>query len=167
MRSPAWRQVHRWRPWVAALTGITLALTGSFVPAASSLAKANDAANRHVLLISVDGLHASDLDQWVQHNPTSTLAALVHRGTTYSKASTSEPSDSSPGLVALVTGGSPKLTGVYYDDSYTRNLFQPAAQTATSTQDCTGTPGAETFIAENVDANAPSTANGQARTSIE
>jgi hypothetical protein len=63
--------------------------------------------------------------------------------------------------VALVTGGSPKLTGVYYDDSYTRNVFQPAAQTATSTQDCTGAPGTETFIAENVDANAPSTANGQ------
>jgi hypothetical protein len=32
---------------------------------------------RHVLLISVDGLHQSDLATWVHDNPASTLAQLT------------------------------------------------------------------------------------------
>src|SRR5690349_18181873 len=35
---------------------------------------------RHVLLISVDGLHQSDLAWYVQTHPNSTLAGLVNRG---------------------------------------------------------------------------------------
>jgi hypothetical protein len=119
---------------------------------------------KHVLLISVDGLHQSDLATWVAQNPSSTLAQLTDEGTTFTNASTSKPSDSFPGLLSMVTGGTPKSTGVFYDDSYDRTLFAPAAQTATSTQDCVGSPGAETQYAENIDANAPSTANGQTGT---
>jgi len=59
------------------------------------------------------------------------LASLAHYGTTYTDAHTSEPSDSAPGLMALATGGDPKLTGVYYDDSYDRTIYAPPAQTAT------------------------------------
>jgi hypothetical protein len=72
---------------------------------------------------------------------------------------TSEPSDSAPGTMGIFTGADPKLTGVYYDDSYDRTMFTPAAQTSTGTQDCTGTPGAETMYAENVDTNAPTFSN--------
>jgi hypothetical protein len=77
-------------------------------------------------LISVDGLHASDLASYVAENPHSALAGLAAHGVTYADASTSRPSDSFPGLLALLTGGSPKTTGVYYDVAYDRALFAPA-----------------------------------------
>ena len=54
------------------------------------------------------------------------LAALTKTGVNYVSASTSKPSDSFPGLIAIVTGGSPALTGVYYDVAYSRNYDAPA-----------------------------------------
>src|SRR5580698_9080595 len=60
---------------------------------------------RHVLLISVDGLHALDLSNFIATHADSTLAELSRHGVTYSNNSTSSPSDSFPGLAALVTGG--------------------------------------------------------------
>jgi hypothetical protein len=48
-------------------------------------------------------------------------------------------------LLSFVTGGSQKSTGVFYDDTWTRNLFAPG------TTSCTGTPGSETQNAENRD----------------
>jgi predicted AlkP superfamily pyrophosphatase or phosphodiesterase len=68
----------------------------------------------HVLLISVDGLHQVDLARWVSGHPDSTLAKLSRNGVTYTNAKATTPSDSFPGLLALVTGGTPKVTGVYY-----------------------------------------------------
>jgi hypothetical protein len=64
----------------------------------------------HVLLISVDGLHALDLSNYVAAHPDSALAQLSKHGYTYTNASTSTPSDSFPGLASLVTGGSPTTT---------------------------------------------------------
>jgi hypothetical protein len=116
-------------------------------------------ASPHVLLISIDGFHQSDLTQCEANNECPNLASLAGYGTTYTEANTSEPSDSAPGTMGLLTGADPKLTGVYYDDSYDRTMFPPAAQTSTGTQDCTGTPGAETMFAENVDTNAPTSSN--------
>src|SRR6185437_10444325 len=77
---------------------------------------------QHVLLISVDGLHALDLANYVASHKDSALAALSARGITYTNNSTSAPSDSFPGLAALVTGGSPVTTGLWYDDTYNRAL---------------------------------------------
>jgi hypothetical protein len=57
------------------------------------------------------------------------LAALAKTGVNYVAASTSKPSDSFPGLTAIVTGGSPALTGVYYDVAYSRNYDAPAKTT--------------------------------------
>jgi len=85
---------------------------------------------QRVLLISVDGLHAIDIANYVKNNPHSSLAALSNRGVTYPNASTSKPSDSFPGLLALVTGGSPNSTGVFYDSTYDRNLLPPIASNA-------------------------------------
>ena len=99
---------------------------------------------RHVLLVSVDGLHASDLSQWVSTHPASHLAQLSRQGTTFSEASSSLPSDSFPGLMAMVTGGTPKTTGIFYDDSYARNMFAPSTN-------CAGAPGAEMQYFENLD----------------
>ena len=82
---------------------------------------------RHVLLISVDGLHAIDLANFVKAHPQSAMARLSAHGVTYTNASCSRPSDSFPGLMALVTGGSPISHGVFYDVSYARDLRAPGS----------------------------------------
>ncbi len=82
---------------------------------------------KHVLLISVDGMHALDLRNYVTAHKNSALAALVGAGVTYPNASTTRPSDSFPGLLAQLTGGTPKSTGVYYDVSYNRVLLPPGS----------------------------------------
>src|SRR5262245_46887932 len=81
----------------------------------------------HVLLLSIDGLRAQDLSRYSRFNPDSALAQLTHLDITYTDASTSRPSDSFPGLLSMVTGGSPHSTGVFYDDSYDRNLSAPGS----------------------------------------
>ena len=93
---------------------------------------------KHVLLISVDGLHALDLANYVNSHEGSTLAQLSRTGVTYTNASTSTPSDSFPGLAALVTGGSPITAGLWYDVTYNRALSPPARTTSLP---ITGGPG--------------------------
>ncbi len=112
----------------------TFLLTGAALAALplSNFARRADAQNgagssKHVLLISVDGLHALDLARYVRTHPGSAMARLSQTGTTYTQASCSRPSDSFPGLLALVTGGSPNSTGVWYDASYDRTLLPPTA----------------------------------------
>jgi hypothetical protein len=85
---------------------------------------------QHVLLISVDGLHALDLANFVSSHHDSTLALLSRSGVTYTNASTSSPSDSFPGLATLVTGGSPTTAGLWYDVTYNRALSPPALTTS-------------------------------------
>jgi len=100
----------------------------------------------HVLLISVDGLHAVDLQRWIA-DPTHAaggFATLAAHATTYPHAYTTGPSDSFPGMIAQVTGGTPRSAGVFYDDSYDRTLFAPGSN-------CEGPPGSEVQFAENID----------------
>ncbi len=99
---------------------------------------------RRVLLLSVDGLHEVDLAKWVEGNPSSALARLRRSAVTYSDARTTTPSDSFPGLLALVTGGTPRSTGVYYDDSYDRTLYPPGSN-------CRGSAGSEIVYDESLD----------------
>jgi len=80
---------------------------------------------RHVLLISVDGMHALDVANYVAAHPTSALAELSGHGITYSNARTPTNSDSFPGLLALITGGSQISHGLFYDVSYNRGIFAP------------------------------------------
>jgi predicted lipoprotein with Yx(FWY)xxD motif len=110
------------------------------------IVKKSSRPGRHVLLISIDGLHASDLAAYVAVHPDSTFARLAARGTTYRHALTSFPSDSFSGLLAMTTGGTPKATGVYYDDSYDRGLYPPKSN-------CTGSPGTEVVYDESIDRN--------------
>ena len=86
-------------------------------------ASANKAPVKHVLLLSVDGLHESDLAYYIAQHPTSALATLVSGGTHYTHAQTTFPSDSFPGMVAQLTGGNPGTTGIYYDDTYNDALL--------------------------------------------
>jgi hypothetical protein len=114
---------------------------------------------RHVVLISVDGLHEADLDWYVAMHGDSALARIVHHGAAYTNARTPFPSDSFPGLVGQVTGGHPKSTGIYYDDAYSRSLLFPPFPAAKP--DCTQAPGAEVQYAENVDLDLTSIGAGQ------
>ncbi|HEY1577675.1 MAG TPA: alkaline phosphatase family protein [Terracidiphilus sp.] len=92
---------------------------------------------KHVLLISIDGMHAVDFKNCVQgiagandgrpYCPN--LAALGTTGLNYVAANTSKPSDSFPGLMNIVSGATPRLMGVYYDVAYDRSLDGPAATT--------------------------------------
>lgn len=101
----------------------------------------------HVLLLSIDGMHAADFINCANgiagvnggqpYCPN--LAALKADGLDYLGASTSRPSDSFPGLMALVTGGSPRTVGAFYDVAYDRSLDPPAATTGNGVA---GSPGA-------------------------
>jgi predicted AlkP superfamily pyrophosphatase or phosphodiesterase len=108
-------------------------------------ASAHAAGVEHVLLISVDGLHALDVANYVKSNPSSALAELSSHGVTFTNARTPANSDSFPGLLALVTGGSPISHGVFYDVSYDRKLFDPSNVT------CSGTPGNAIVFDESID----------------
>src|ERR1700724_1267444 len=100
---------------------------------------------KHVLLISVDGLHALDVSNYVAAHPDSAMAELSKHGITYSNARTPANSDSFPGLLALVTGGSPVSHGLFYDVSYDRTLFDP------TNISCSGNPGNMMVFDESVD----------------
>jgi Type I phosphodiesterase / nucleotide pyrophosphatase len=105
---------------------------------------------KRVLLISVDGMHAVDFANCANGISTvnngqpycPAMAALAQTGVNYTAASTSKPSDSFPGLTAIITGGSPALTGVYYDVAYARNLDAPAKTTGNGVGAGPCTPGA-------------------------
>lgn len=78
-----------------------------------------------VLLLSIDGMHALDYENCVRGGYCPNLAALGKTGVNYTNTSTSKPSDSFPGLMALVTGGTPRLVGAFYDVAYDRVLAPP------------------------------------------
>src|ERR1700693_5123872 len=138
----------------------------------TAIAQDNDSHHDHhhqgkikrVLLISVDGMHAVDFANCANGISTvnngapycPAMAALGKTGINYVAASTSKTSDSFPGLTAIITGGSPALTGVYYDVAYSRNLDGPAVMTGNGlgAGPCTigGTPtGTTTEYEEGID----------------
>jgi hypothetical protein len=82
---------------------------------------------QHVLLISVDGMHQSDLDWYIANHPGSELAKLASGGAEFTNNHTSDPSDSDPGGTAIMTGGDPRATGVYYDVEYSHAVDEAGA----------------------------------------
>jgi hypothetical protein len=118
--------------WWIALTVIALASVGAASFANDSAGPAGaDHHIKRVLFISVDGMHALDLANYVRDHPDSTLAKLSAHGITYTQAWTSRPSDSFPGTLAEFTGGSPISTGVWYCLSYDHKLSPPHSKCAT------------------------------------
>src|SRR6202035_4905980 len=116
------------------LSAVLLAAT---VAAVGPAVAQNTRPIQRVLLISVDGMHAVDFVNCANGISTTNngqpfcpaIAALGQTGINYVAASTSKPSDSFPGLTAIITGGTPALTGVYYDVAYSRNYDAPAKTT--------------------------------------
>ena len=139
---PIWRAAAIAASATTVLGGATLASAATGQPSGGD----HSGGIKHVLLISVDGLHQQDLAWYVRTFPHSVLAALDHQGLEYSNAETPFPSDSSPGMVAQVTGGDPRATGIYYDDTWNHNVF-PAGTT-----NCSGpVPGGEAAYHEGID----------------
>src|SRR5580704_263519 len=112
---------------------------------------------RHVLLISIDGMHAVDFKNCVAAKTCPHLAELGETGVTYTRTTTSRPSDSFPGLMALVTGGTPRTVGAFYDVAYDRVLAPPATATGNGLPAGTCTEGVingtETEYEEGVEIN--------------
>jgi len=133
------------RSAVAILTAVTL-----FASPVTLFAQPDrddhDSRVKHVLLISIDGMHALDfincakgisgVNGGLPYCPN--LAELAETGVDYLETSTSKPSDSFPGLTAIVSGGSARTEGVFYDVAYDRSLDPPAASTGNGV---TGAPG--------------------------
>jgi predicted AlkP superfamily pyrophosphatase or phosphodiesterase len=113
--------------------------------AAAGDKKQSSGSIQHVLLISVDGLHSLDVANYISSHPKSALAELARHAVTYSDANTPQLSDSFPGLLALVTGGSPVSHGFFYDVSYDRTIFDPTNTT------CTGGAGNMMVFDESID----------------
>ena len=94
---------------------------------------------KHVLLLSIDGMHAVDFYNCANgitgvkggspYCPN--LTALSQTGINYVNAESSKPSDSFPGMAALASGGTPKSTGLYYDVAFDRSLDAPQKKTGT------------------------------------
>ena len=110
--------------WRSAVLGVGLLAASAGLPEhADATGGLGSNGIKQVLLISIDGMHAVDFINCAQgisgvnngapYCPN--LARLAQTGVNYLEASTSKPSDSFPGLTALVSGGSPRTEGAFYD----------------------------------------------------
>jgi hypothetical protein len=119
--------------------GLALALASSMYAIAADTSTVGSGKIKHVLLLSIDGMHAVDFYNCANGiasanggNPyCPNMAALGQTAINYVGASSSKPSDSFPGMAALASGGTPKSTGLYYDVAYDRSLDAPTITTGT------------------------------------
>ena len=155
--------------WRGAVLGAGLLAASAGVPErADAAGTIGSNGIKHVLLISIDGMHALDFINCAQgvdgvnggipYCPN--LAALAKTGVNYLETSASMPSDSFPGLMALVSGGSPRTVGAFYDVAYDRSLDPPATTTGNGVTGAPnlcipGTPptGTTTEFDEGIDIN--------------
>jgi hypothetical protein len=135
---------------ISAGTALTLTLPALTYGLAADTSTVGSEKVKHVLLLSIDGMHAVDFYNCAHGiagandgNPyCPNLAKLAGTGINYVAASASKPSDSAPGLMALVTGGTPKSTGIYYDVAFDRTLDGPQITTGTGLAAAPCTPNA-------------------------
>lgn len=145
---------------------LSLGLLGFTIPAPAQANNWDDDGKiKHVLLISIDGMHAVDYINCSQglagvnggapYCPQ--LAALGKTGVSYRDTSTSRTSDSFPGLTAITTGASPRTAGAFYDVAYDRVLAPPTNTTGNGVAGGTCTPntpnGTTTEYEEGIDKN--------------
>lgn len=139
----------RMKPYV--LLAASAAIAATLLSPVRSAAEGDDHGEhriKHVLLLSIDGMHAVDflncsrgIDGVNGGEPyCPNLAAIGHNAINYTAASTSKPSDSFPGLMSIVTGATPKTMGIYYDVAYDRSLDAPAKTTGNGVAAGTCTP---------------------------
>lgn len=139
----------------------TAIVSNTLIPGVQAISIGNTTARfSHVLIISIDGLHNSDLSVANLQSSLKNIKRLQREGVTYTNAFTCAPSDSFPGELNYITGANPGTTGVFYDKSYSRALYAPGTTAAQITAG-TAKPGTVVEFAENVDA---SWANGKGGT---
>lgn len=114
---------------------------GAFLLMATSLPAYAFFPIQHVLLISVDGMHAIDYLNCKKGGYCPALTALGTNGVNYLNTSTSKPSDSFPGLMSIMTGATPRTMGVNYDVAYDRALNPPKVTTGNGLPAGPCTPG--------------------------
>jgi len=129
---------------------LSVVLIGATAPAPALANNSIGTTNiQHVLLVSIDGMHVLDYLNCSRGLATvnggepycPNLAALGQTATNYLDTSASKPSDSFPGLTAIVSGASPRTAGTFYDVAYDRSLAPPAADTGNGLLHGTCTPG--------------------------
>src|ERR1700677_1742528 len=124
---------------VSALIAAAVMLASSTYGVAAATNAVGAGNIKHVLLLSIDGMHAVDFYNCAHGiagvnggNPyCPNMAALSQTGINYVAPASTMPSDSFPGMAALASGGTPKTTGLYYDVAYDRSLDAPAKTTGT------------------------------------
>jgi Type I phosphodiesterase / nucleotide pyrophosphatase len=122
-----------------ALAALAIAAASSTHATATETNKGGSGKIQHVLLLSIDGMHAVDfyncangiagVNAGEPYCPN--MASLSSTAINYVNAISSKPSDSFPGMAALASGGTPKSTGLYYDVAYDRSLDAPEEKTGT------------------------------------
>jgi len=130
------------RKWIVSI--LVGALTFSVMSNVFAGPKRDHDKIRHVLLISIDGMHAVDFKNCVASKTCPHLAELGETGVNYTRTTTSRPSDSFPGLMALITGGTPRTVGAFYDVAYDRVLAPRRRRPATGCQRGTAWKGLST-----------------------
>lgn len=145
--NPQWAIAKRMPVSLFALT-VSCGAASLMLPGQSAIA-ASIGSYQHVLILSVDGLHAADLADPSLASSIPNILNFEKSGIVYPNAFTTSPSDSFPGTLSYLTGANPKTTGVYYDDSYSRTLTAPIA----SGGNASTAPGTEVQLAENIDKN--------------
>jgi hypothetical protein len=129
-----------------AIAAATIACGGTVAQADDDNGHSHRHGYKHVLLVSVDGMHSIDLKRWIESHPGGNFAKLADTGVVYPNAYTTAPSDSYPGMLAQVTGGTPKAGGLFYDDSYDRTEYPAKAFYSSQglpDPGCVGNPGTE------------------------
>jgi hypothetical protein len=109
---------------------------------------------KRVFTLVVDGLHQIDLLNMIKNfTQYPNIAYLAENGLNYPQAESVKPSDSSPGLIGIFTGGNPASTGIWYEQGYDRTLYPPGSN-------CTGPIGAVIDISEITDFDGGQSLNG-------
>jgi len=68
---------------------------------------------KHVAVISVDGMHSSDIAKYLAIRPQAFIGTMLKTGYEYANAYSTAPSDSFPGTVAQYTGATPAYAGIW------------------------------------------------------
>lgn len=123
---------RRFLPILASVIALTVASGLDAAAQGLNHQKQNNQIQR-VLLVSIDGMHAVDylncskgvagVNNGEPYCPN--LARLGQTAVNYLDTTTSRPSDSFPGLMTIITGGTPRLHGAFYDVAYDRILAPP------------------------------------------
>lgn len=101
----------------AVLLAAALSLTGAATAAAQVGYKPAQGTPKHVVMIFIDGMRADLMDlEMTPH-----IAALAKVGVRFANAEVGFPSDSMPGILGPLTGASPRVTGIPYDEYYDRH----------------------------------------------